>query len=67
MEALAVFQRMLPELSFNAIFLGSSIEAYTIMNFVGTWSAAQTDGRYFRFRDITQDKQLIFLMTVDKW
>lgn len=41
-------------------FSGKSldIEDYTIMNFVGTWSAAQTDGRYFRFRDIAQDKQL---------
>ena len=41
-------------------FAGKSlnIEDYTIMNFVGTWSAAQTGGRYFRFRDIALDKQL---------
>ncbi len=41
-------------------FAGKSlnIEDYTIMSFVGTWSAAQTDGRYFRFRDIALDKQL---------
>ena len=41
-------------------FAGKSldIENYTIMSFVGTWEAAQTDGRYFRFRDIALDQQL---------
>ena len=41
-------------------FAGKSlnIEDYTIMSFVGTWDAAQTDGRYFRLRDIALDKQL---------
>ena len=41
-------------------FTGKSldIEDYTIMNFVGTWKAAKTDGRYFRFRDIALDEQL---------
>ena len=41
-------------------FAGKSldIEKYSIMNFVGTWKAAQTNGRYFRFRDTTLDEQL---------
>lgn len=41
-------------------FAGKSldIENYTIMNFVGTWKAAHTGGRYFRFRDIALDEQL---------
>ena len=44
----------------KSYFVGKSldIDDYTIMNFVGTWKAAQTDGRYFRFRDISLDKQL---------
>lgn len=41
-------------------FAGKStdLEDYTIMNFVGTWDAAQTNGRYFRLRDIALDDQL---------
>ncbi len=41
-------------------FAGKSlnVEDYTIMNFVGTWNDAQTDGRYFRLSDIALDKQL---------
>ena len=44
----------------SSYFAGKSfnIEDYTIMNFVGTWKAAQTDGRYFRFRDISLDEEL---------
>ena len=41
-------------------FTGKSldVENYRIINFVGTWDAAQTDGRYFRFTDIALDQQL---------
>ena len=44
----------------KSYFAGKSlnIDDYTIMNFVGTWSAAQTDGRYFRCTDTMQDEQL---------
>ena len=44
----------------KSYFAGKSldIEDYTIMNFVGGWEAAKTDGRYFRFRDIALDEQL---------
>lgn len=44
----------------KSYFAGKSlnIQDYTIMSFVGTWKGAQTNGRYFRLRDIALDQQL---------
>jgi hypothetical protein len=41
-------------------FQGKSLQIgnYSIMSFVGTWKAAQTDGRYFRLTDVALDKKL---------